>query len=362
MSKKKFKILAIDGGGIKGVFPAKLLTLLEDDLSKRSDGRTRIHQHFDLITGTSTGGIIALALSLGIPAKEIYDLYLDNAKKIFGSKKPLFLGFKKPFFLGQIFNSAHNQSFLENLVREKFKDANNGIEPRLADCKTNVCIPIYDLVKGNPSVLKTPYHPSLKRDFHIPAYQVAMATSAAPTYFDPFTAEYTDLNGTLQDFSNKVDGGVMANNPTLVAFIEAIKAFNVDISDLEIFSIGTGYRRFTDNSTLKQKNLFTSIFGRKKKWGLKYWMIKDKRKRLIELFMQSQSQLVANYISLLHLGIDKSEKENPNFVYDRIDVLLNEESTIEMDESDISKIKNFAEFASVEYQEQRTRILVNHFY
>ncbi|WP_299606259.1 CBASS cGAMP-activated phospholipase [uncultured Aquimarina sp.] len=362
MNKKKFKILAIDGGGIKGIFPAKLLTLLEDDLATRTDGKTKVYQHFDLITGTSTGGIIALALSLGIPAKEIYNLYLDNAKKIFGNKKPLFLGHKKPFLLGQVFNSAHNRSYLENLVREKFKDANNGKEPRLNDCKTDVCIPIYDLVKGNPSVLKTPYHPSLNRDFHIPAYQAAMATSAAPTYFDPFTAEYLDLNGTIQDFSNKVDGGVMANNPTLVAFIEAIKAFKVDISDLEIFSIGTGYRRFTDNNTLKKKTFITSILGRKKRWGLKYWMVKDKRKRLIELFMQSQSQLVANYISLLHQGIDKSENETPNFVYDRIDVLLNEESNIEMDEFDTNRIKNFAELASVEYQEHRTKILTNYFY
>ena len=362
MTKKKFKILAIDGGGIKGVFPAKFLSLLEDELKGKSEDKNKIHQHFDLITGTSTGGIIALALSLGISAKEIYHLYLENAKGIFGRKKPLFLGFNKPFILGQVFNASHNRRFLENLVREKFQSANNGTDPRLADCKTHVCIPIYDLVKGNPSVLKTPYHPSLQRDFHIPAYQVAMATSAAPTYFDPYTTSYEDLNGTLQDFSNKVDGGVMANNPTLVGFIEAIKAFKVDISDLEILSIGTGYKRFTDNQTLKGKNLFTRILGRKKKWGLHYWMVKNNRKKLIELFMQSQSQLVANYISLLQNGIDKTERDNPNFVYDRIDVLLDEESNIEMDEYDIQKIKNFAEFASVEYQESRSRILKNHFY
>ena len=73
MSNKKFKILSIDGGGIKGVFPAYLLMLIESELEKRKDGKTKIYQHFDLITGTSTGGIIALALSFGIPAKEIYE-------------------------------------------------------------------------------------------------------------------------------------------------------------------------------------------------------------------------------------------------------------------------------------------------
>lgn len=341
MSNKKFKILSIDGGGIKGVFPAMFLTLIEDELQNRTDGKTRIYQHFDLIAGTSTGGIIAIALSLGIPAKEIYQLYLDNAQLIFGNKKP--------FFLGQILKSAHERSFLETLVRNKFKEANGNSDPRLKDCKTDICIPIYDLIQGNPSVLKTKYHPAFERDYHIPAYQAAMATSAAPSYFDPYSSEYIDLNGTKKDFVNKVDGGIMANNPTLVAFIEAIKAFKVDISDLEILSIGTGYKKFADGTS-------------RNKWGLYYWMRKGKKKRLIELFMQGQSQLVANYISLLYQGIDKSEKENPNFIYDRIDVLLNEDNNIEMDECDVFKIKNFAELASIEFQHNRTLILRNHFY
>ncbi len=292
MKNKKFKILSIDGGGIKGVFPALFLTLLEDELKNRSDGKTKIYQHFDLITGTSTGGIIAIALALGIPAKEIYQLYLDNAGKIFGSKKP--------FFFGQIRSSAHEREFLENLVRKKFSEANNGMSSRLCNCKTDICIPIYDLMQGNPSVLKTKYHPTFERDYHIPAYQAAMATSAAPSYFDPYSSEYTDLNGTKKNFTNKVDGGMMANNPTLVAVLEALKAFKVELSQLEILSLGTGYRKFTDGNS-------------RKGWGLYYWMKKNNRKRLIELFMQSQSQLVANYISLLHKGIDKSEKDNPEF-------------------------------------------------
>ncbi|ADF54302.1 MAG: patatin [Zunongwangia sp.] len=341
MKNKKFKILSIDGGGVKGVFPAMFLMLLEDELKNRSDGKFQIYQHFDLITGTSTGGIIAIALALGIPAKEIYNLYLDNAKGIFGKKKS--------FWFGQIRNSAHEREFLEKLVRNKFKEINDGVEPRLDDCKTDVCIPIYDLIQGNPSVLKTKYHPAFERDYHIPAYQAAMATSAAPTYFNPYTSEYVDLKGTKRIFSNKVDGGVMANNPTLVAFLEAIKAFKVEMSQLEILSLGTGHKKFTDGNS-------------RKRWGLYYWMRKDKRQRLIDLFMQSQSQLVANYISLLYQGIDKSEKDNPNFIYDRIDVLLNEDNFIDMDESDPTKIKNFAELASIAFQHNRSSILQKHFY
>ena len=338
MPNKKFKILSIDGGGIKGIFPAYFLMLIEEELKKRGDGKTKIYQHFDLITGTSTGGIIALALSFGVPAKEIYQLYIDNVKGIFGSKKNLIL---------QVFNSSHKSDFLENLIKNKFKEYNNGIDPRLNDCKTDVCIPVYDLVNGNPSLLKTRYHETFKRDYHIPAYKVAMATAAAPTYFNPYSTSYVDLNNIEKPFSNKVDGGVMANNPTLIAFLEATKAFKVKVSNLEILSLGTGHKNFTDIST-------------RKKWGLHYWMFKNGRKRLIELFMQSQSQLVANYISIIHRGIDKNEKEN--FVYDRIDTSLNEESDMKMDESNIKLIKNFSELAAIEFQYNRNNILKKHFY
>lgn len=342
MNKDKFKILSIDGGGIKGVFPAFYLALVEQELAKREDGKTKIKDHFHLITGTSTGGIIALALSFGIPAKEIYDLYLQNAKKIFGNKRRL--------FFGQIFNSAHERDFLEELVRNKFKDYFGGEDPRIKNCLTDVAIPVYDLIKGNPSVIKSPYHQNFKRDLHIPAYQVAMATSAAPTYFAPYSSDYIDLEGMERPFKNKVDGGVMANNPTIIGILEATKAFGKDLKDLEILSLGTGYKKFTEGDS------------KRKKWGLRYWMLKNGRKRLIELFMQSQSQLVENYINLLHHGVDKTEKDNPNFLYDRVNVLLCEDDLIEMDESDPDRIKNFAELASAEFYERGRQIVKNHFY
>lgn len=344
MNEKKFKILSIDGGGIKGVFPAKFLSLIESQLKDRSDGKSKIYEHFDLITGTSTGGIIALSLALGIPAEEIHKLYIDNAKLIFGNKRKFFW-----FGSGQIFKSAHERASLEKLVREKFKDTMGGKDPRLGDCKTDVAIPIYDLIRGNPSVLKTQYHPNFIRDYHIPAYQVAMATSAAPTFFNPYSSSYTNSDGLNLDFNNKVDGGVMANNPTLVGFIEALKAFKVKQENIEILSIGTGLRNFTEG-------------GNQKRFGLHYWMKKGGKKRLIDLFMQSQSQLVDNYVSLLVNGIDKTEEKNPNFIYDRIDVKLTDDNFIEMDETNSSKLKNYSELASIEYQYNSSNILKRHFY
>ncbi len=344
MIKNKFKILAIDGGGIKGVFPALYLSLIEEELKDRPDGKTQIKDHFHLITGTSTGGIIALALSLGIPAKDIYDIYIDNADKIFRKRSfcNKILGIFRPF---------HSNKYLEKIIKEKFRESFDGLEPdpRLKDCKTDVAIPIYDLIKGNPSVLKSPYHPNFTRDFHIPAYKVAMATSAAPTFFLPYSSDYTDLKGFKKGFNNKIDGGVMANNPTLVGILEAIKAFNRKLEDLEILSIGTGYKKFNEGKPKKSN------------WGLFYW-VNHKRQRLIELFMQSQSQLVENYISLLYQGIDKTEKDDTNFTYDRVNIELSDDNYIEMDENDSKKIKNFAELANAEFYENKTHIFETHFY
>ena len=195
MKNNKFKILSIDGGGIRGVFPAMFLANFEAELKAKGVKNWQVYQNFHLITGTSTGGILAIGLALGFPAQELYDLYLKEAKNIFGKKKGLFK---------QIKFASHERDVLEELIREKFKEVNSeGKDPILKDCKTNVCIPIFDLLHGKPSVLKNDYHPRFTRDYHIPAYQAALATSAAPTYFSPFEAEYIDLNGINKTFKNK---------------------------------------------------------------------------------------------------------------------------------------------------------------
>lgn len=342
METKPFKILSIDGGGIRGVFPAMVLANLEAELKSKGVEKWQVYQNFDLICGTSTGGIMAIALALGIPAKEIYELYLNNARTIFGNKK----GFLKRFKY-----AAHKRDQLEKLIREKFKnyhDGEDGEDPRLKHCKTHVAIPIYDLMEGRPSVLKSKYHEAFVRDYHIPAYQAALATSAAPTYFDPYSGSYEDLKGLEQSFQNKIDGGVFANNPALNGIIEAKKAFNLNLSDLSVLSIGTGHQKFCDAGIDKKKK-------HRKKYGIHYWMLQGDKKRLIEVFMQGQSQQVQNLIGILKNGIDKREPDN--FVYTRIDTELDKTCGIEMDETDVNKLKKLAEKATIEFQNNATKIL-----
>src|SRR2546426_3847238 len=161
---ERFQIMSFDGGGIKGLFSAAVLAKLEDDLS------TDISGHFDLIVGTSTGGIIALGLGLGMKPREIVQFYMEKGPKIFGSS----LGLRR---ISHWFCRKFDQTPLRNALQECFKDK------RLADSKKRLVITSYNLGADDIYLFKTPHHKRLKRDYKVPMWEIALATSAAPTYF-----------------------------------------------------------------------------------------------------------------------------------------------------------------------------------
>jgi patatin-like phospholipase/acyl hydrolase len=333
MNGEKFRVLSLDGGGIRGIFPAVILSEIEKELKAKGFDNWQIFQNVDLIFGTSTGGILALALSLGIPAEEIKNLYFNNAKNIFGNKKG---------FLKCIHHSSHDRSSLKSLLEDVFKKYHDSSIPKLKDCKVPVGVSIYDLSIGKPSVLKSLYHPRFTRDPNLPLLDAALSTSSAPTYFDPYSGNmYKDMKGDVLQFKNKVDGGVWANNPSLIALIEAQKAFNKKLIDINLLSIGTGERIFLEPN-------------RENKFGIWYW-INNKRKRIIELFMQGQSQQVENILSLLKNGIDRQEIDN--FSYIRLNTLFKTElENIEMDETDIDRLKDLETRALEVYNENKVEI------
>ena len=148
--KKQFKILSIDGGGIRGMLPAKVLAAVEEDLQKRHPGR-KLYEEFDLICGTSTGAILAIAIALGIPASELVKFYKDFAAIIF----PKWFLKILPTKSRAIFTSIYSNKALRNKLKEVYSHANNGIPPLLADLKTKVCIPVFNGNDGKINVLKT---------------------------------------------------------------------------------------------------------------------------------------------------------------------------------------------------------------
>jgi patatin-like phospholipase/acyl hydrolase len=206
----QFQILSLDGGGIKGLFSAAVLTHFEDDLN------TKISDHFDLIVGTSTGGLIAIGLSIGMSAKEVVRFYVKNGPKIFPKSK----GAKTKRF----FKTKYKADTLEYAAKKCFG------EKTLSDCFKRLVIPSYNIGEDDVYLFKTPHHERLTRDGKIPLWKVALATSAAPTYFPSFRK---------LDHIRLIDGGVWANNPTMVGIVEAISMLNMSLPSIKVCSLGT---------------------------------------------------------------------------------------------------------------------------
>ncbi|MCL4473783.1 MAG: patatin-like phospholipase family protein [Actinobacteria bacterium] len=207
---ERFQILSLDGGGIKGLFSAAVLACLEEDHG------TQVTNHFDLIVGTSTGGIIALGLGMGMRPHEIVRFYIERGPDIFsgGRLASLKCGFR----------NKYDGAELERALKDCFG------EKRLADSHKRLVVAAYNIGEDDVYLFKTPHHDRLKRDYKVPAWKVAMATSAAPTYFPSFRK---------LDHVRLVDGGIWANNPSMVGITEAVSMLDVPLSAIRVLSLGT---------------------------------------------------------------------------------------------------------------------------
>ena len=211
-SEERFQVLSIDGGGAKGVFAAALLAGLEEDIGRP------VLDHFDLVVGTSTGGLIALALGAGLSPRQIVDFYVREAPNVFPGRR----WWRALRRLGL---AKYDGSGLERAVRNALGDI------LLGDSKIPLVVPAYNLAENDVYLFKTPHHPRLKRDWRVPMWEVAMATSAAPTYFPAYR-----LSG---DGVRLIDGGVWANNPAMVGVTEAVSLFERRLCDVRVLSLGT---------------------------------------------------------------------------------------------------------------------------
>jgi patatin-like phospholipase/acyl hydrolase len=223
------RILTIDGGGIRGLVPALVLLELEDRIAKAGGKRKPLHSCFDLIAGTSTGGIIAAGLTAptagnaGVAACSAVDLvklYEDDGSKIFPQSL-----FSK---IGRTLLSKYDAAPLEGFLKDRLGVATT------RNALTNIVIPAYDIV-GRRAVFMAggPLYKSGELD--ILFWEAARATSAAPTFFEPARVQ---IQGTSQ-YLSLIDGGVFANDPSMAALVEGIK-FGWGLNDIEMLSIGTG--------------------------------------------------------------------------------------------------------------------------
>lgn len=222
-NKRPFKILCIDGGGIKGLYSAKLLACLETEFN------TLLSEQFDLICGTSTGGIIALGAASGIPMDEIVNFYKNKGPKIFYEKRkriPLYKTFIK--LRQATWGCKYSSKRLKKSLSEVF-----GVK-KIKESRTLLCIPALNLGTGQPRVFKKDYSSggrSFSSDDEKSFVDIALATSAAPTYFPAHR-----INDEVF-----IDGGVWANDPVLTGLLEYYYMFFSDerFSGVHILSISS---------------------------------------------------------------------------------------------------------------------------
>lgn len=317
--RNKVRILSIDGGGIRGIIPAKVLVHIEQQLRIKDDN-ARLADFFDMIVGTSTGAILgALILvpgSHGRPkytAEEALDFYVKHGEEIFNRSK------KRETF-GQLFKaSKFSVRNLERLLSEKLGDRT--LDELLKPC----IITSYNMATGNAVFFNSrETRPGLK---DLLLRDVLRSTSAAPTYFDP------KFIGQRSHRMINIDGGVFANNPAMCAYAECrhtkfdnwedakkqSKPFPT-AKNMLLLSLGTGGGNIDLGNT-----------GKSKSWGLLSWA-----KKTPEIMMDGGLDTVNYQVKKLFESLDKeSDRKN----YKRVDFPKSRNGKIpyESDMSDAAK-------------------------
>jgi uncharacterized protein len=259
-----FRVLALDGGGIKGTFTASALATWEQLTG------LRIVDHFDLIAGTSTGGILAIGLGLGLPAKQILDFYRQRGPTIFPITS---LASKWRHGVRHVFNPKYSQ---EVLLRELEAAYYGGKKAKvlMRESKCRLLIPTYHAVAGSSHLFRTPHDELLTGDAMTEAAHVALATAAAPTFF--CAAKVGNMIAETAFF----DGGVWANSPALAAIVEATCFLKVPLDRLDVLSVGTTEEPFTVRKQTRS--------------GILRWS-----KKLIPLLMNAQAEVSQKHAKLL---------------------------------------------------------------
>ncbi|KAL1188902.1 Patatin-like protein 1 [Cardamine amara subsp. amara] len=325
-------ILSLDGGGVRGVIVGVILAYLEQQLQELDGENARLADYFDVVAGTSTGGLVTAMVTVpddtGRPlfaAKDIVPFYLEHSPKIFPQPEGLFALLPKlPKLLS---GPKYDGKYLRNLL-SKFLG-----EKRLHQTITNVVIPTFDIKRLQPTIFSS-YQSLVDPSLNVKVSDICIGTSAAPTFFPPHYFSNEDSQGKTTEF-HLVDGGVTANNPTLVAITAVSKQIvknNPDMGKLKplgydkflVISIGTG-------STKKEQN-----YSAKKaaKWGIISWLYDDGFTPILDITMESSRDMIHFHSSVLFKALQSEEN------YLRIDDDTLEGDASSMDLSTKSNLNN----------------------
>lgn len=256
-TKTPFYILSIDGGGVRGIFPAHILKRLEEEYA------LNWHKRFGMFAGTSTGSIIAAGLACGWRAGRLVKLYRETTSAIFGS--PRWNALRG--WIGSRYSSKH----LREVLQSNFGDIT------LGQITCPLIIPATDVVNGCVHVFKSSYLPKYVRDRDVPVSDAVLASCSAPTYFYPHT---------IAGRYRVADGGLWANNPSLIAVADARYNMSIPLQDVKVLSLGTG-------TTTSDYQWTETIWPR---WKL---AVPTGRRRFVDMLFGLQSDAAHNTLCLL---------------------------------------------------------------
>lgn len=296
---QNYNVLSLSGGGFRGLFSVLILNEIEQHLNKP------LARCFDIISGTSIGGILALALALEIPTSKLLDAFIFQGKDIF---KPRWNN--RFQLLSSFIFSRYTNDGLKKILQKNFGKA------KIGDLKHRVIIPAVDMVTGKGRMFKTPHKPGLIVDKKISLIDVALATSAAPSFFPPHQI----------DGRTYIDGAIVGNDPALFA-VQEIKHFIHPSQEPNIASRKCNIRVLSIGTMEPQSGLVLQK-GDIDKTGLIYWFFRigGKTPRLLEImfsaqrystYFQLKQMLGENYVridstpsddQIKYIGLDRNDE------------------------------------------------------
>ena len=279
---KEFKILSIDGGGVKGLYSASLLASLEEKFGHITD-------YFDLICGTSTGGIIALGLASGLKSEKIAKCIKTYSPRIFSDinrTEKMIFDFKQ-LFLSSRYNNKNLKEFIEYVL---------GKDRMLSSANSYLCIPATNIKNNTPRIYKTKHSENHSWP-DLALSDIALATSAAPTYFP--VSEFPEH----QDGGIISDGGLFANNPALIGLTEALRVF---VGSKSEYGRNFSEEEYNEVMVLSIGNFDNNIGADYKLRSAFDWINPFKKVPLVSCIMETQS----NYI---HLMMEILNESHPYF-------------------------------------------------
>ncbi|KAJ0984740.1 hypothetical protein J5N97_003096 [Dioscorea zingiberensis] len=300
-------VLSIDGGGIRGIIPATILSFLEAQLQELDGEDARLADYFDVISGTSTGGLVSAMITAPnenkrplFAAKDIKEFYLEHCPNIFPQSWGYLGGVLKLFkFLG---GPKYNGKYLHKIIKERLGNL------KIHQTLTNIVIPAFDIKQLQPTIFSSYEVKNNNSSMDAELSDICISTSAAPTYLPAHYFQTKDSEGNIREF-NLIDGGVAANNPALVAMTEVTKQIfkgnpdffpikPMDFGRFLVISLGTG--------TAKNQEKFDA--KKASKWGILSWLIAGGSNPLIDAFTHASGDMVDIHISVLFQALRSEAK------------------------------------------------------